>query len=128
MADPTEQEKVAAVSTIEAVLVIVVTFFMVMLFGGFMLPSLMPWNLALPIIIGCYFVFTLFALITLPVEFDASKRALAWVEERNIVTSGEHGMAKDALNWAAMTYVVAALGSLIMLLYYVMMFMGGGDD
>lgn len=101
--------------------------FMALLFGAFLLPGIMPWSLALPIIIGCYFIFTLFAFITLPVEFDASKRALAWVEQRGIVTSNEHGMAKDALKWAAMTYVVAALSSLVMLLFYLMMFMGGDD-
>lgn len=101
--------------------------FMAMLFGGFLLPSLIPFNLALLVIIGCYAVFTLFAFITLPVEFDASKRALAWVQERNIVTSSEHGMAKDALKWAAMTYVVAAIASLVTLLYYVSLFLGNRD-
>ncbi|MDH5604580.1 MAG: zinc metallopeptidase [Cyclobacteriaceae bacterium] len=101
--------------------------FMAMLFGGFMLPSLIPWNLALLIIIGCYTIFTLFAFITLPVEFNASNRALAWVKERGIVTHSEHEMAKDALKWAAMTYVVAAIGSLVTLIYYVMMFLGGDD-
>ena len=101
--------------------------FMMMLFGGFLLPSLIPFKLALLIIIGCYAVFTLFAFVTLPVEFDASKRALAWVEERGIVTSSEHGMAKDALKWAAMTYVVAAIASLVTLLYYVSLFLGNRD-
>ena len=101
--------------------------FMAMLFGAFLLPSFLPWNLALLIIIGCYSVFTLFAFITLPVEFDASKRALAWINERSIVNSKENDMAKDALKWAAMTYVVAALGSLVTLLYYVAMFAGGDD-
>ncbi|MFD2513926.1 zinc metallopeptidase, partial [Pontibacter locisalis] len=61
---------------------------------------------------------TLFSFVTLPVEFDASKRALAWIDQRGIVTKQEHGMAKDALKWAALTYVVAALGSLATLLYY----------
>lgn len=101
--------------------------FMVMLFGGFMLPALIPWNMALLVIIGCYGVFTLFAFVTLPVEFDASKRALAWVQERNIVSEAEHGMAKDALKWAAMTYVVAAIASLVTLLYYISMFLGGRE-
>ncbi|UII34476.1 zinc metallopeptidase [Fulvivirga ulvae] len=101
--------------------------FMMMLFGGFLLPSLIPFKLALLIIIGCYTVFTLFAFVTLPVEFDASKRALAWVEQRGIVTSAEHGMAKDALKWAAMTYVVAAVASLVTLLYYISMFLGSRD-
>ncbi|MBL6449688.1 zinc metallopeptidase [Fulvivirga sp. 29W222] len=101
--------------------------FMMMLFGGFLLPSLIPFKLALLVIIGCYTVFTLFAFVTLPVEFDASKRALAWVEERGIVTSSEHGMAKDALKWAAMTYVVAAVASLVTLLYYISLFLGSRD-
>lgn len=101
--------------------------FMMMLFGGFMLPSLIPFNLALLVIIGCYAVFTLFSFVTLPVEFDASKRALAWVKQRDIVDASEYGMAKDALKWAAMTYVVVAISSLVTLLYYVSMFLGNRD-
>lgn len=101
--------------------------FMMMLFGGFMLPQVIPWNLALLIIIGAYGVMTLFSFVTLPVEFDASKRALAWIDERGIVNSQEHGMAKDALKWAAMTYVVVALSSLVTLLYYISMFLGSRD-
>ena len=89
--------------------------------------NIMPFDIALPIIIGCYFVFTLFAFVTLPVEFDASKRALAWVRDRDIVDSGEYDMAKDALKWAALTYVVAAVGSLATLLYYVALFLGSRD-
>lgn len=69
-------------------------------------------------------VTTAFAFITLPVEFDASKRALVWLESNNMVTQQEHAGAKDALKWAARTYVVAALGSLATLLYFIMMFMG----
>lgn len=71
-------------------------------------------------------VVTLFAFITLPVEFDASNRALAWLQSnRGIMqTSVEHDQAKDALWWAAMTYVVAALGSLAALVYYASMLMG----
>jgi uncharacterized protein len=98
--------------------------FMIMMFGGIFAQSVLPWSTALIIIIACYGVFTLFAVVTLPVEFDASKRALAWIESRGIVTSKEHGMAKDALKWAAMTYVVAAIGALTTLIYYVMMFVG----
>ena len=64
---------------------------------------------------------TLFSFITLPVEFDASRRALAWIEQKRVVTREEHEMAKDALWWAAMTYVVAAIGSLATLLYYIML-------
>ena len=59
-----------------------------------------------------------FSLITLPVEYDASNRALAWMDQRNMVTTQEHDAAKDALKWAARTYVVAALGSIATLLYY----------
>ncbi|MEQ8550841.1 MAG: zinc metallopeptidase [Cyclobacteriaceae bacterium] len=101
--------------------------FMMMFFGAFILPGLIPFQLALIIIIACYGIFTLFSFVTLPVEFDASKRALAWMQERNIVDNKEHGMAKDALNTAAMTYVVAALGALATLLYYVMLFLGSRD-
>jgi len=67
---------------------------------------------------------TVFAFITLPVEFDASKRALVWLENENMVTQQEYAGAKDALKWAARTYVVAAIGSLATLLYFIMMFMG----
>jgi hypothetical protein len=69
---------------------------------------------------------TIFAFITLPVEFDASNRALAWLQSnRGIMqTEVEHDQAKDALWWAAMTYVVAALGSLATLVYYASMLMG----
>jgi uncharacterized protein len=70
---------------------------------------------------------TLFAFVTLPVEFDASRRALAWINNKGIVTTQEYGMAKDALKWAALTYVVAALGSLATLLYYVSLLMGRRD-
>jgi Zn-dependent membrane protease YugP len=101
--------------------------FMAMFFGAFAVKGLFSVETALLVIIACYGVFALFALITLPVEFDASKRALAWIEQRGIVTSHEHGMAKDALKWAAMTYVVAAIGAITMLLYYVMIFLGRRD-
>jgi len=70
---------------------------------------------------------TVFAFITLPVEFDASKRALAWLENENMLTPKEHDGAEDALKWAARTYVVAALGSLATLLYFISMFLGGRD-
>ena len=68
-------------------------------------------------------VTTLFAFITLPVEFDASNRALAWLEDKNMVTQEEYAGAKDALKWAARTYVVAALGSLATLIYFLTMFL-----
>ena len=97
------------------------------IFGGAFLFQAFPYDMVLMIVIGAYGVMTLFSFVTLPVEFDASNRALAWIEQRNIVNSNEHGMAKDALKWAAMTYVVAAIGSLVTLLYYVSLLMGRSD-
>ncbi|HLT82243.1 MAG TPA: zinc metallopeptidase [Cyclobacteriaceae bacterium] len=101
--------------------------FMMMMFGAFAVKGLFSIDTALLVIIACYGVFALFALVTLPVEFDASRRALAWVQERGIVNRQEHDMAKDALKWAALTYVVAAIGALATLLYFVMMFLGRRD-
>ena len=102
--------------------------FMAMIFGGFFAHSVLPWSTAILVMIVCYGVFALFAVVTLPVEFDASRRALAWIEARGIVTRAEHDMAKDALKWAAMTYVVAAIGAITTLIYYVMMYMGADRD
>lgn len=65
---------------------------------------------------------TLFSFITLPVEFDASKRALAWIDRTGFMSSDDYQKAKDGLRWAAMTYVVAALASLATLVYYIMIF------
>ena len=70
---------------------------------------------------------TLFSFVTLPVEFDASRRALAWLETSRVTTQAEHAQSKDALWWAAMTYVVAALAALATLMYYVMIYMGRRD-
>jgi Zn-dependent membrane protease YugP len=67
---------------------------------------------------------TLFSFVTLPVEYDASNRALAWLKNKNIVTPDEFAGSKDALKWAARTYLVAALGSLAMLAYYIVKLMG----
>jgi Zn-dependent membrane protease YugP len=101
--------------------------FWAMILGGSFMQNILPWDTALLVIIACYGVFTLFAFVTLPVEFDASRRALAWISNRGIVTSQEHDMAKDALKWAAMTYVVAAIGALTTLMYYIMIFLGRRD-
>lgn len=70
---------------------------------------------------------TLFSFITLPVEMDASKRALVWLNQSGVTNSQNHTMAKDALKWAGRTYVVAALGSLVTLVYYILMFVGADD-
>ena len=69
-------------------------------------------------------VTTLFTVITLPVEFDASARALKWLDNARITTTSEHTKAKDALKWAAMTYVVAALASIAMLVQYILIYQG----
>jgi len=77
------------------------------------------------LMIACIAVFSvtaLFSFITLPVEFDASNRALAWLDDTGAVQGEEYDGAKDALKWAAMTYVAAALSALIMVLYLVMRF------
>jgi len=71
---------------------------------------------------------TVFALVTLPVEYDASARALRWMENTNVARGREHDQAADALKWAARTYVVAAISSVATLLYYVMIFLNRRDD
>jgi len=73
-------------------------------------------------------VTTLFTLVTLPVEFDASARALSWLNTTNITDQIEHEQAKDALKWAALTYVVAALASIAMLAQYILIFMNRSRD
>ncbi|MFT3904474.1 MAG: zinc metallopeptidase [Niabella sp.] len=72
-------------------------------------------------------VTVLFSLITLPVEFDASNRALAWLNQTNVTNENEYPKAKDALKWAATTYVVAALAAVVTLLQYIAIFMGRRD-
>ena len=71
---------------------------------------------------------TLFSFITLPVEYDASNRAIVWLKRKNMVSQQELAGAEDALKWAARTYVVAALGSLATLLYFVLRIMGNSRD
>lgn len=70
---------------------------------------------------------TAFSFITLPVEYDASNRALAWLKNKNMVSQQEYAGSKDALKWAARTYLVAALGSLAMLLYWGLQVLGSRD-
>jgi Zn-dependent membrane protease YugP len=73
-------------------------------------------------------VTTAFSLVTLPVEFDASNRALQWLQKANITRPVEQEKAKDALKWAALTYVVSALASVAMLLQYIMIYAGRQRD
>lgn len=89
-----------------------------LLIGAFLLLNQFPGLML--ITIAAFAATTLFAFITLPVEFDASNRALAWLDQAGITHGAEHAGAKDALWWAAMTYVSAALSSLVMLLYLIL--------
>jgi uncharacterized protein len=91
------------------------------IFGGAFLFKAFPMDTMLYVIIGTYAVMTLFTFVTLPVEFDASRRALVWIKNQGVVSTSEYSHSKDALTWAALTYVVAALGSLATLLYYISM-------
>src|SRR5262245_23886804 len=95
---------------------------LVLLVGVIMAYSGNPTVLLIGIILMA--VTVLFTLITLPVEFDASNRALAWLNRTNITNSTEYPMAKDALKLAATTYVVAALAALVILFQYIMIFLG----
>jgi len=90
------------------------------LLGGVLLVNSFPQLLLIGIIL--FAATTVFSMITLPVEYDASNRALAWMERSGVVTAGEHDMSADALKWAARTYLVAAIGSIGTLLYYVLMY------
>ena len=94
------------------------------LFIGVIMASSGNSNLLL-VGIGLFALTVLFSLITLPVEFDASRRALAWLQTTNVTTSSEYPKAKNALTWAAMTYVVAALAAVVTLVQYILIYMGG---
>ncbi|WP_367755637.1 zinc metallopeptidase [Flavobacterium sp. WC2421] len=93
------------------------------LLGGILMMKTFPQLLLVGIVL--FAATTVFSIITLPVEYDASNRALAWLENKRMLTQQEQAGAKDALKWAARTYVVAALGSIATLLYYVSIYMGG---
>lgn len=77
--------------------------------------------------IALFALTVLFSLVTLPVEFDASRRALAWLNQTNVTNSQEYPKAKNALTWAAMTYVVAALAAVVTLVQYILIYMGSRD-
>jgi Zn-dependent membrane protease YugP len=92
--------------------------------GGFVLSasSMLGQTMLLAGIV-LYGIMALFSVITLPVEYDASNRALAWLENKNMLTREEHAGAKDALRWAARTYLVAAIGALSTLMYFIFRFL-----
>jgi len=98
-------------------------FVQLILFFGVLMIYTFPTLLLVGIIL--FGITTLFSVITLPVELDASKRALAWLNRSNITSGREYPQAKDALKWAALTYVVAALASIATLIQYIMIFLGG---
>ncbi|HAD96450.1 MAG TPA: hypothetical protein DCG19_03530 [Cryomorphaceae bacterium] len=100
--------------------------FLMMLFGAFAV-HLFPFTTVLWTVVILQGAVTLFTVVTLPVEYDASNRALVWLENTGTTTRSEHDQAKDALNAAANTYLVAALASLTQLAYYVMLLMGSRD-
>lgn len=95
------------------------------IFGGLMLMATTAMGSTILLIgIILFGLGTLFSFVTLPVEYDASNRALAWLETSNMLNSQEHKAAEDSLKWAARTYVVAAVGSLATLLYFLSIYMG----
>ena len=96
------------------------------LLGGMLLLHKFPELMLFGIIL--FATTTLFSFITLPVEINASQRALVWLRRAGITNVYTHDKAEDALKSAAYTYVVAALGSLALLMYYIMIFMGGSRD
>ena len=91
------------------------------LLGGILMINTFPQLLLIGIIL--FAMTTVFSIVTLPVEYDASNRALAWMTQRGVVTRSEHTMSADALKWAARTYLVAALASIGTLLYYLMVYL-----
>jgi Zn-dependent membrane protease YugP len=99
--------------------------FIAMMFMGYLFQQyMMQFGLA---IIIAQAAITLFTLVTLPVEFDASNRALAWLDRASLTQKEEHAKAADALKWAARTYLVAALAAVAQLLYFILSFLGNDD-
>lgn len=97
----------------------------ILLAGVIMASSGNPTVLLIGIVM--FSISVIFTLITLPVEFDASRRALAWLNHTNVTNSQEYPKAKDALKWAALTYVIAALAAVVTLIQYVLLFLGSRD-
>jgi Zn-dependent membrane protease YugP len=97
------------------------------IFGGLILYGMVSAGVGQMVLLAGIIMFglgTLFSFVTLPVEYDASNRALAWLKNHNIVTPNEYKDSEDALKWAARTYVVAAVGSSATLLYFIMIYLG----
>jgi hypothetical protein len=115
-------EWLALRSTLVPVVSVASNFVQWILLAGILMIRTFPQLLLVGIVI--FAATTLFTIITLPVEYDASNRALAWLENKRMLTQQEQAGAKDALKWAARTYVVAAIGSIATLLYYISIYSG----
>lgn len=98
------------------------------LMGGILVMAMSGNKLILLIGVIMFALTTLFAFVTLPVEYDASNRAMKWLKDTGTVTAEEFVGVKDSLTWAARTYLVAALGSLAQLIYFASLLMGGRRD
>jgi len=96
------------------------------LLAGILMINSFPQLLLIGIIL--FATTTVFSIITLPVEYDASNRALAWLKNKNMVSQQEYAGAEDSLKWASRTYLVAAIGSIATLLYYVLQYVGASKD
>ena len=102
---------------------------MFVIFGGLILAQTMAFGQLIAYVgVALFGLGTLFSFITLPVEYDASNRAIAWLKRKNMVSRQELDAAEDALKWAARTYVVAAIGSLATLLYFLLRVMASSRD
>ena len=116
-------------STLVPMVSVASNFSMLMIFGGLFMAQGTAFGQTVAMIgVALFGMGTLFSFITLPVEYDASNRAIAWLKRKNMVSQQELAGAEDALKWAARTYVVAALGSLATLLYFVLRIMGNSRD
>ncbi|TXK76647.1 zinc metallopeptidase [Mesonia sp. K4-1] len=114
-------------STLVPVVSVASKYSQFVIMGGIILMMMVAGGVGQMVLLAGIIMFgmgTLFSFITLPVEYDASNRALAWLKSENIVTPQEYEGSKDALKWAARTYVVAAIGSLATLLYFIGIFLG----
>jgi Zn-dependent membrane protease YugP len=116
-------------STLVPVVDVASSFSMWVIFGGLILGQSTAFGQTIALIgVGLFGMGTLFSFITLPVEYDASNRAIDWLKRKNMVSQQELAGAEDALKWAARTYVVAAIGSLATLLYFLFRVMGTSRD
>ena len=116
-------------STLVPMVSVASNFSMWMIFGGLFMAQGTAFGQTIAMLgVILFGMGTLFSFITLPVEYDASNRAIVWLKRKNMVSQQELAGAEDALKWAARTYVVAALGSLATLLYFVLRIMGNSRD